>query len=85
MACRRAGKDVFEWLEDMIPFYKWSETDDLFQKLMKDVLSSIHDGLCLADSFNITVYTNKDAIVEAVNCGDKDDLKRMSGENLDEG
>ena len=74
MACRRGDKDIFEKLEGIIPLFKWSERDELFQKLMKDVHSSIHDGYCLADSFNIAVYSNKDAIVEAVNCGDKDDF-----------
>ena len=74
MSCRRADKDVFECLEGIIPLYKWSETDELFQTLMKDVHSSIHDGFSLMDSFNIAVYTNKDAIVKAVNCGDKDDF-----------
>ena len=74
MACRRGDKDIFEKLEGIIPLFKWSESDELFQKLMKDVHSSIHDGFCLKDSFNIAVYANKDAIVEAVNCGDQDDF-----------
>ena len=74
MGCRRGDKDIFEKLEGIIPLFKWSESDELFQKLMKDVHSSIHDGFCLKDSFNIAVYANKDAIVEAVNCGDQDDF-----------
>lgn len=75
MMCRRGDKDIFEKLDEMLSLYKWSQTDELFQKLMEGVRWAKELGYGLHDSFNYAVYSNMTSIVEAVKCNsDKDNF-----------
>ena len=73
MMCKRGGKDIFEKLNDMLFLYKWSKTDELFQKLMEGVRRAKELGYGLHDSFNFAVYSNMTLIVEAVKCNSEED------------
>ena len=73
MMCKRGDKDIFETLDGLLPLYKWSETDELFQKLMDGVQWAKIQGFRLPDSFNYAVYSNMTLILEAVKCNSDED------------
>ena len=74
MSSNRADQSIFEWLEGIINLYKSSETDELFQKLMKDVEWAKENNYSLADAFDFAVHACKGMIVASVaSCQLKDD------------
>ena len=73
MTCNRGGKDIFEWLEDIIDLYIWSQKDKLFKTIMDDMVHAKKLGYSSSDACDYAVYKNKTDIVEAVkNCDDED-------------
>lgn len=76
MSCNRGtGQSIFEWLEGIIKLYKWSEKDELFQKIMEDVEKAKRLDYSLSEAFDFAVHNNKDKIVSSVaNCPSDDDF-----------
>jgi len=73
MPCYRGDGDIFEWLEDIIDLYIWSQKDKMFEIIMDDVVRAKKLGYSSSYACDYAVNKNKAAIIEAVqNCDDED-------------
>ena len=63
MSC---NKEFFQWLEEIIKLYIWSQKDELFERLIADVTSFKNLGYTSPDASDYAVYKNVKDIMEAV-------------------
>ena len=72
MSC---NKEFFQWLEEIIKLYIWSQKDELFERLIADVTSFKNLGYSSPDASDYAVDKNVKYIMEAVkNCDDSIDV-----------